>query len=179
MGVWVRMWAVLAGVLVLSSCASISEEDCVAGNWRQIGFIDGTKGRAPDYIERHSKACAKVGVTPDLTAWMAGRADGLQTYCTPASAYLVGRRGSSIAPYCSATQLTAMRPAFNHGAEWWYFEQYIRELRQDLRDVDRWMIRLAEDDAVSYSRLTNERWRIERRIRSAELRQIRYASWPG
>ena len=65
----------LLALLALASCASLSEEACRAGDWRGIGFRDGAAGRADSFVARHAKACADVGVTPDLDEWRAGRAE--------------------------------------------------------------------------------------------------------
>ncbi|PWR01590.1 hypothetical protein DKT77_15760 [Meridianimarinicoccus roseus] len=175
--IW-RCFAALVLLSALAACASLSKEECRGGDWRGIGFTDGANGRGPEHIERHRKACAKVDVVPDMAAWLEGRKAGLQSYCTPAKAYDVGRSGGSIAPYCSGAQLAQMRPAHDHGMAWWETQQDINALRSDLNEVERLIIALPADAGAARSRLTSERWRIERRLRSAELRQSRYASWP-
>ena len=107
----VRFWLLPIAMLALASCASLNEDQCRAGDWREIGFADGAEGRGADRIEAHRKACADFGVVPDTAAWRAGRDQGLRLYCLPAKAYDVGSRGLSIAPGCTAEELAAMRPA--------------------------------------------------------------------
>ena len=49
----------------LSGCASISQEECLLGDWYQIGLSDGQNGRsnrAADY----SKDCSEYQVKMDL-----------------------------------------------------------------------------------------------------------------
>lgn len=170
---------VVGALMSLQACASLSEDQCLAGDWRGIGFADGAQGRAPDHVERHQKACAKVGVAPDVQAWLAGRQAGLARYCTPAKAYEVGRSGRSIAPWCSPDQLAAMRPAHDRGRAYYEIGQDISDERNDLRDLDRLIRALPADATDQRARLFFERSRIERRIFTLENRQRRYAGWPG
>ena len=48
-------------LLLLASCATLSEEECRAADWYQIGVNDGAEGRATDYVESHRRACAGLG----------------------------------------------------------------------------------------------------------------------
>jgi len=178
MGIF-RIVLASGALTLLAACASLSEDQCVAGDWRGIGFADGAQGRSPDYIARHQKACAKVGVTPDLQAWLAGRQDGLARYCTPAKAYDVGRSGRSVAPYCSPAQLASMRPAYDRGRAYHQIGQDIAAERSALSDLDRIIRALPAESAAERARLSSERWRIERRISTLENRQRRYAGWSG
>ena len=54
----------------LGGCASLSKNECLNANWEDIGIRDGANGRPEEYLIQHSKACAKVGVTPDRGAWL-------------------------------------------------------------------------------------------------------------
>ena len=173
-----RIMLAAAGLCALAACASLSEDQCRAGDWRGIGFADGAQGRSPDHIARHQKACAGIGVTPDLQAWLAGRQEGLQRYCTPATAYRVGRNGQSIAPYCSAAQLASMRPAHDQGRAYYQIGQDISAERDALAEVDYILRRLPADAGAERARLYAERSRIERRLSMLESRQRRYAGWP-
>ena len=84
----------LATLTALASCASISREDCMAGDWQAIGLRDGTAGVRPDIqFDRHQRQCAKVDVTPDRTEWQRGYDLGLQRFCTPLSGLEQGQRG--------------------------------------------------------------------------------------
>ncbi len=102
----------LAGVMVLGACASVSREECLAGDWAAIGARDGADGRVgKTQFSRHVTACAKVDVTPDRSAWAAGYAAGLGQYCTAASGLRVGEAGRIYQNVCPA----ASEPAFLRG----------------------------------------------------------------
>src|SRR6476620_8695628 len=82
-------------MLVTSACSTMSKEECLAVDWRTIGYEDGVAGYSGDRISQHRKACAKYGVQTDLNQYQAGRAQGLREYCKPANGYRLGSRGGS------------------------------------------------------------------------------------
>lgn len=89
-----RMAAALLPLL-LASCASLSPEQCMRADWRQIGFADGTTGISAARINDHAKACAEVGVRPDLDAYLQGREEGMVRYCQPENGFTIGRNGGT------------------------------------------------------------------------------------
>lgn len=172
-------FAPLAGLtaLLLLGCASVSEEECRVGDWRGIGFSDGAAGRSPDYIDNHRKACAKVGVAPDLAAWQAGRSQGLKQYCSPQNAYETGRKGQEIGPYCSAAQVSSMQKAHEFGLKYnelgheiALMEAEYRDLRRDLSGTV-----LAGDRAWLSRRINDLRYQINQ---TRSLQQA-FATYPG
>ena len=68
-----RIFAALALCATLGGCASLSKDECLNADWQDIGVRDGANGQPEEYLIQHSTACAKVGVTPDRTRWLAGR----------------------------------------------------------------------------------------------------------
>ena len=69
---------------LLAGCSStMSKDECRTVDWRTVGYEDGVAGRSGERIGEHRKACAEHGVTPDLNAYRAGRAEGLREYCQP------------------------------------------------------------------------------------------------
>jgi hypothetical protein len=85
--------AVATCVFILSSCASLSPEQCRNADWRQIGFTDGANGEPASRLQSHASACAKADIKPDLDAYLSGRLEGLLSYCQPENGFEVGRRG--------------------------------------------------------------------------------------
>jgi hypothetical protein len=81
--------------LLLSGCASLSPEQCRHADWRQIGFTDGASGLSAARINEHAKACAEVGVRPNLDDYLGGREQGLHNYCRPENGFAVGRSGNA------------------------------------------------------------------------------------
>lgn len=85
--------AVATCVFILSSCASLSPEQCKNADWRQIGYTDGANGEPAGRLQEHASACAKADIKPDLEAYLSGRMEGLLSYCQPENGFEVGRRG--------------------------------------------------------------------------------------
>lgn len=81
------------GVLLLSSCASMSEVDCYYSDWYAKGLADGANGSTMERFNRYVKDCARHGVTPDRTDYTDGRQKGLESYCTESHGYAMGSNG--------------------------------------------------------------------------------------
>lgn len=102
----------VAALVVVVSCASISREECVQGDWETIGLRDGAAGERPDLqFDRHQRQCAKVDVTPDRTEWQRGYDQGLVRFCTPLSGLAQGQRGRINRNLCPAE----LAPRFAQG----------------------------------------------------------------
>jgi Protein of unknown function (DUF2799) len=103
--------------LYLTGCASMSKDECRVVDWRTIGYEDGVAGRASDSIGRYRKACASAGVTPDLDAYRAGRAEGLREYCQPQNGFRAGAHGADYAGFCPSDLAPAFTRAYDSGLE--------------------------------------------------------------
>jgi len=101
--------------LSLTSCATLSEDECLAMDWALIGFEDGAEGFPPQRIGQHREACAKFGVTPNTQAYRRGRDDGLREYCRPANAYSVGMDGKEYKGVCPSSMADAFSDAYEDG----------------------------------------------------------------
>ncbi len=92
---------VLLGILALSGCASLSRNECAAGDWYGIGQRDGASGYPEERFADHAAACVAHGVNPDRRQWMEGRERGLERFCTARHAFDVGASNSSYAGVCA------------------------------------------------------------------------------
>lgn len=72
----------LAVLFVVAGCASLSEEDCKQGNWKEIGQKDGSRGYSKDRFSSHGKACEKYGIRPNKSEWTTGYNAGVKVYCS-------------------------------------------------------------------------------------------------
>lgn len=168
---------VVLAALPLVSCASLSEDQCRAGDWRGIGVTDGAAGRSTSYISRHREACGKIGIVPDTTAWLAGRSEGLLRYCTPANAYKVGRSGNTLSPVCGDPQRAVLTRANIIGRQYHELTRQIGELRSQADDLRERIGELeGEDEFRERDRLRRDRRRIENRIQDLEFERIRYSA---
>ena len=170
---------VLAGSLFLSGCA-LTEKQCVEGNWAGIGKHDGIKGQTEDYVEKHVKSCAKHGVSVDQSEWERGRQIGLQTYCTPQSAFQLGKRGRNLRAVCDVNKMAELQAANDKGQKYYDLTQDIESVRRDINDLRSEHYRLSQEpeSTGNASRMNSIRLRILQlnlRIDSIELRRSRYA----
>ena len=101
--------------LALGSCATMSAEQCMAGDWSGQGYADGQSGLTMSRLDEHAEACAKHGVTPDAAAYAAGRRQGLVYYCTPGKGFEVGRTGSGYVGVCPSELEADFMPAYRDG----------------------------------------------------------------
>ena len=111
---WAGILAI-TGLLGLSGCASMSADECLTSNWQMIGFEDGSRGYGAERLGQHRKACAKHGVTPDLQAYRAGRAEGLQDFCQPSRGYNLGTRGAHYNGVCPSEMEGEFLDAYRAG----------------------------------------------------------------
>jgi hypothetical protein len=116
----------LFATLLLGGCASssLSKDECRTVDWRTIGYEDGVAGRSAEQIGRHRQACAEHGVTPDLDAYRAGRAEGLREFCQPRNGYRAGASGQAYYDSCPPELAPAFVAAYDEGRE-----LYVRERR--------------------------------------------------
>lgn len=71
-----------AAAALLSSCTTMSKDECLAGAWGERGYADGASGYPMTRLDDHAKACAKFQIAPNPAAYGSAREDGLRTYCT-------------------------------------------------------------------------------------------------
>lgn len=125
-------------VLLVSSCASLSPEQCQNADWRQIGYADGTSGQPGGKIQEHANACAKAGVRPDMDAYLSGRMEGLVNYCQPENGFDVGRRGAADnAGDCPPHVWPAFLQNYRQGREINALESQVNSLRSSLENERR------------------------------------------
>lgn len=133
-------------LLFLAACASLSEDECRAGNWFGIGKEDGSNGRLLSFIDTHAEACAEYGIAPDRRAWARGRAEGLTFYCTSDRAFNEGRRGRTLAPVCGGFDLARLERANEKGLQLHWVEDEIREVESEIRGINTQIAALPADD---------------------------------
>lgn len=116
-------------VLVLSGCAGMSEQECLATDWRAVGFEDGAAGRAETSIANYRQACGQHGVAPDFDRYRIGHAEGVEIYCRPSRGFEDGRRGRRYQGVCPADVEPAFLAAYDEGHQ-------LYELESSLRAID-------------------------------------------
>jgi hypothetical protein len=93
----------------------MSKDECLAVDWRTIGYEDGVEGRPGDHIAEHRKACAKYGVRADLDLYQQGRSQGLREFCQPVNGYRLGAHGGNYYGVCPVELERPFLAAFDSG----------------------------------------------------------------
>lgn len=106
---------VVAGATLLGSCATMSEDECLAGAWGEKGYSDGVAGYPMSRLDDHAKACAKFQVAANPVAYSSAREAGLRTYCTFDRGWAEGRLGNTYHGVCRPEEEAAFMPAYQDG----------------------------------------------------------------
>jgi hypothetical protein len=166
--------AALALCLTLAACASLTKDECLSGNWEEIGFRDGTNGQTSARFQSHVKACEKVSVTPNQSLWEKGRTRGLPAYCVPEKAYREGRNGNELRAVCPASQMPALQAANSKGLDYYQINEDIREAENTVSEVEFKLV--GADDPLVRAALVSELSSLRARISLLQLRRTRYDS---
>ena len=141
-----RCLIALLPVLFLGACTTLSESECVSGDWFEIGREDGAKGRSSEFILQHAKACNEFGIAPDRARWREGRQLGLKAYCTPRKAYDLGARGRSFANVCPAADQASLQRVNARGRTWHRIGLEIAQTRNEIAAINSELASLPLDD---------------------------------
>ena len=170
-----RLAAVLlASLLVLSGCATLSEEECLTADWFSIGFEDGANGYPSNRIGAHREACAKHGVTPDLRQYQDGHEEGLINFCTARNGFSRARNGYQYTGICPPSLEPEFLDGYQAGREIYAVTSELSGLRSEQRsnenELSQSQRRLSEMEAVLFSESLSEE---ERRATYNEITRLR------
>ena len=159
--------AVIAATVLLSGCATLSEEECKTADWRRLGQQDGAAGHSDSRLAEHAEACAKTGIRPNAQQWRAGWDQGILSYCTPRVGWREGLAGHSYQGVCRGRNEDAFLYAFNQGTEIHRLQSRIDSNNQEIRRLER---------QLSEARKDEHRHELRQRIRSLDYEQSRLRS---
>jgi len=138
----------LAAALLGGCATGMGKDQCVAADWRTIGYEDGLHGLPADRIGAHRVACAKHQVTPNLAAYSEGRERGLREYCQPKNGFRAGINGSAYANVCSGAAEAAFIDSYRYGRQ-------IHDARAELRGTHARLRDAREGVAQTEAAMTN------------------------
>jgi hypothetical protein len=135
----------IGAIAVLGGCSSMSEKECLATDWRTVGYEDGVAGRSGDRIGRYREQCSEHGVAPSLSEYQAGREQGLREFCRPANGFRVGARGVSYNGVCPADTDDAFLDAYQSGRQLYSLRSRVDSTANAIRSARAEMERLDQD----------------------------------
>lgn len=124
------------GLLALAGCATLSREQCLQGDWHQIGVSDGQQGRPFSRLDDHRSACRDTPVPVNEEGYRAGRNVGLQTYCTAASGYRRGSAGDRYANVCPAASEARFLQGYGLGQQIFRARQSLQQAENNVTRID-------------------------------------------
>jgi len=135
----------ISGVAGLAGCSSMSASECIATDWRTVGYEDGVVGYTGDRIGRYRKACSEHGVAPDLAEYQLGREQGLQEFCKPLNGFRVGASGNSYNGVCPADVDAAFTDAYQSGRQLYTLRSRVSSTSNEISSMRYELDRLDRD----------------------------------
>jgi len=158
----------------MTSCASISEEECQAGNWADLGYRDGVNGKPRDRIADYVQTCGEYNTGVDRPAYLASYDTGLTHYCTYDKGFERGQNGSSYNTVCAGPAnpegAVDFRAGYDEGYVEYELHQKYKQLENNIVDAEDELQdvkdRLAYPDIASdeKDRLTKKKKRLRREL---------------
>lgn len=128
----IKCVALLLLTLFISSCATMSKDECKQADWYLKGVDDATQGFALDRVIEHGKACARVNIVPDMKDYREGHGKGARLYCVPEKGYSEGRNGAAYNGICPAALEGRFLRAYNDGQELFAIQYRIDAIRSQI-----------------------------------------------
>lgn len=148
--------------MFLGGCASLSQEECITGDWYGIGYSDGLQGRSEAFLSNHQEACAEYAISFDIEPYLIGRKEGLKSYCHRDNGYRLGRSGTEYHYVCPQELEPAFLESYERGRKIYQQEQHVRALEKEVERQEKEL-----HDAKLQVEYTEQRL-ISRGISSAE-----------
>lgn len=118
----------------VSSCATMSKEECKQADWYLKGVDDATQGFALDRVVEHGKACARVNIVPDMKEYREGHGKGARLYCVPEKGYSEGRNGAAYNGICPAALEGKFLRAYSDGQELYAIQHRIDSMHNQIEN---------------------------------------------
>ncbi|NNC37983.1 MAG: DUF2799 domain-containing protein [Hyphomonadaceae bacterium] len=155
--------------LSISGCATISEDQCLAGNWAERGYTDGARGVSRGRLVDYADTCAKYAVSPDNRAYIDNYEAGLRTYCTYERGFARGKNGDNYNQVCSGELARDFAPGYDEGRVIYEIYKEHKRLINVYEDTHEQLVdvrlRLKNPDLPDdeYKRLNKKKRRLDKR----------------
>lgn len=153
-------WVLPCLALLLTSCASMNQEDCQTADWVRVGEADGARGHDQSRLAEHYKACSKFDIEPDVDRWRDGWARGVRSYCRPQVGFNEGLNGATYRGVCLGLNEDSFVQAYQMG-------QAIRRAELAIQAAVNEQRRL--DSLLQSAKTDEERNQIRHRMRTLDF----------
>lgn len=161
----IRTLFILGSIALLTACAGMSEQACLATDWTTVGFEDGAAGRPESSIGRYRQMCGEHGISPDLASYRSGHADGVETYCRPGNGFEVGRRGAVYQNVCPTDLERDFVAAYNSGHELFELESALRQVDNRIARNEREQENIKQELTAIAASMVSSETTAEERVR--------------
>ena len=132
-----RTFFMLTLLSIASLCAgcashSLTQNQCVAGDWQTVGHRDGQSGLSSTSLLTHQDACGEFGVIPDRTQYLAGWNQGVLSYCRADNGFALGEQGSSYNDVCPTGLRGEFLGSYDQGRELYVARRDVQQLESTL-----------------------------------------------
>lgn len=165
--------ALLAHLLLLGGCATMTQDQCLRGNWTRVGYEDGAAGHPPSRLGNHEAACAAHGIGVDAQAYFDARDRGLLEYCTPYGGFVAGRNGRNYHGVCTYEDEAGFLTGYNDGRHIHDASEHASRARSEVSTYDNRIRRLRRDIDRTRERIGNTDSDNERKALADELQELR------
>lgn len=124
----------LCVLMFMSSCGTMTKEECKQADWYLKGVEDATRGFPLDLVVEHGKACARANIVPDMKEYREGHAKGARLYCVPEKGYSEGRRGFPYKGICPVELEPKFLRAYNDGQELYNIQRNIDRMLNEINN---------------------------------------------
>lgn len=124
-------------LLGLGSCASISKEECLTGDWNGIGYKDGMQGKPITRVQDYIQECGKSGAVVNRPEYEKGRNEGLKIYCTKANGYTLGKAGRTMSNECPPALLMGFMKGYSAGKAVYDLERKLNDVASEMASLEK------------------------------------------
>jgi hypothetical protein len=110
----------------------MDRNQCLKADWYAIGLEDGARGQPLERLGAHRRACAEHAVAPDAERYVAGRNEGLKSFCTYERGFSQGRAGHAYGAVCPASMAAGFQSGYQLGRELWELNRQLGEVQKQI-----------------------------------------------
>ena len=161
--------SIIAIMLIVAGCASVSMEDCQLTDWYEIGRMDARQGKPRTVFQKRAKACLEHGISADRQAYYKGHDRGLMYFCTEQKGFELGQKGRRYNSVCPLQLEPDFRAGYEKGREIYRYESKISALQRQLKHIER-KINKKEKELYASNLSDGQRSKIRSELKSLDLK---------
>ena len=146
----------LLAASVLAGCASMDKSECLAADWRTIGFEDGSNGKPETAIGNYRQDCAEHGVAPDLDLYRQGHRQGSERFCTRRNGFMQAKAGVAYQNSCTVELEAEFLTGYQDGKSLYDTQMALSYARTAVDKQQRLLVQLEKEISVKTELLVED-----------------------